>query len=309
VIGAFQPGVGATRRHFRAIVGAMILFRSRLLAAAALLLLAGVPVLADPPAKELFGAAHTPAQLSNGGTLSIGSYAKGCLAGAVQLPADGPGWQAMRLSRDRRWGAPELVQYIESLAAAAKADGWPGLLVGDMGGARGGPMPSGHASHQIGLDADIWLMPAPHAGLSADERENLSAISVLKKGSRDADPKLLTEDKRMLIYRAANLPGVARIFVAPGIKKALCAINWRDRSFLHKLRPWYGHDDHFHVRLACPAGESTCVDQAPPPAGDGCGADLAWWFTPAPYKPSTSPPAPPLTLADLPKQCKAVIGG
>jgi penicillin-insensitive murein endopeptidase len=59
------------------------------------------------------------------------------------------------------------------------------------------------------------------------------------------------------------------------------------------------------VRLACPAGDTECVDQNPPPAGDGCGADLDYWFTPAPYKPVK--PSPPLTLADLPKQCRAVL--
>jgi penicillin-insensitive murein endopeptidase len=87
----------------------------------------------------------------------------------------------------------------------------------------------------------------------------------------------------------------------------MCGINWRDRSVLGKLRPWYGHDDHFHVRLDCPAGEASCKDQDPPPADVGCGAELDYWFTDAPYKPSTTPPAPPLTLADLPKQCRAVL--
>lgn len=268
------------------------------------LILLAAPALADPPARELFGAIHTP---TAGPAISVGGYAKGCLAGAVQLPADGPTWQAMRLSRDRRWGTPELVTYIEALGQSAAQDGWPGLLVGDMGNARGGPMPSGHASHQIGLDVDIWLRPMPNHTLSAKERESISAISMLKKGTRDVDPKRFGEPQRMLIYRAAQLPNVARIFVAPGIKRAMCAIRWRDPSFLNKLRPWYGHDDHFHVRLACPAGAKYCVDQAPPPPGDGCGAELDYWFTDAPYKPSTNPPSPPLTLADLPKECRAVL--
>jgi penicillin-insensitive murein endopeptidase len=96
--------------------------------------------------------------------------------------------------------------------------------------------------------------------------------------------------------------------VAPGIKASLCAISWRDRSFLNKIRPWYGHDDHFHVRLDCPAGATLCEDQNPAPPGEGCGDELAWWFTDEPYKPSDKPPPPPLTLADLPKQCAAVIG-
>ena len=276
----------------------------RTLALASLALLVLVSSAHAEPARDLFGAIHKP---TAGSELPIGGYAKGCLAGAVQLPADGPGWQAMRLSRDRRWGTSELVGYIEALARSAAQDGWPGILVGDMGQARGGPMQSGHASHQIGLDVDIWLRRMPDHVLSAKERENISAASVLKKGTRLVDPKLFGEGQRMLIYRAALLPGVARIFVAPGIKKSLCAINWRDRSFLEKIRPWYGHDDHFHVRLSCPAGTSSCIDQDPVPPGDGCGADLDYWFTDAPYLPSNNPPSPPLTLADLPKACAAIL--
>ncbi|WP_244445834.1 penicillin-insensitive murein endopeptidase [Devosia sp. LC5] len=256
------------------------------------------------PARDLFGAVTSP---TGGPSVPIGSYAKGCIAGAVQLAADGPGWQAMRLSRDRRWGAPELVHYIGALAQIAAQDGWPGLLVGDMGQARGGPAKSGHASHQIGLDVDLWLQPMPGNALSAKEREELSAISVLKPGSRDVDPRRFGEAERLLIYRAAQLPGVARIFVAPGIKRSLCETRWRDRSFLGKIRPWYGHDDHIHVRLACPTGASSCVDQDVVPPGDGCGTELDYWFTDAPYQPSTSPPAPPLTLADLPQACTAVL--
>lgn len=276
--------------------------RALLLAAAVLGFLAS-PAVAEP-ARNLFGAMHAP---TTGPQQPIGSYAKGCLAGAVQLPADGPGWQAMRLSRDRRWGTAELIRYVEALARSAAQDGWPGILVGDMGQARGGPMKSGHASHQIGLDVDIWLRPMPDHVLSAHERENLSATSVLKKQTRYVDPRLFGEAQRLLIYRAALLPGVARIFVAPGIKKSLCDINWRDRSFLKKIRPWYGHDDHIHVRLSCPAGASSCVDQDPVPSGDGCGAELDYWFTDAPYLPSNNPPSPPLTLADLPKACAAVL--
>lgn len=263
-----------------------------ILGAALIALLMSASLARAQPARDFFGAVHQP---SAGPEMVIGSYAKGCIGGAVQLPADGPGWQAMRLSRDRRWGSVELIQYIDALAQAVAQDGLPGILVGDMGQARGGPMASGHASHQIGLDVDIWLQPMPNHLLSADDRENLSAVSVLKAGTRDVDPALFGEAQRLLIYRAAQLPGVARIFVAPGIKRSLCAINWRDRSFLSKLRPWYGHDDHLHVRLACPNGSQSCVDQDPVPAGDGCGADLDYWFTDAPYQPSATahPGRPP----------------
>lgn len=268
------------------------------------ILLLTSPGLGQQLARDLFGAVDHP---TSGVSIPVGGYAKGCIAGAVQLPADGPGWQAMRLSRDRRWGSPELVEYIGSLAQSAARDDWRGILVGDMGQPRGGPMKSGHASHQIGLDVDIWLQPMPATTLSATERENLSAISVLAKGTRNVDPALFGEAERLLIYRAAQLPGVARIFVAPGIKKSLCEITWRDPSFLNKVRPWYGHDDHFHVRLACPAGAAYCLDQDSVPPGDGCGEELDYWFTEAPYQPSTTPPAPPLTMADLPKSCQIIL--
>ena len=276
----------------------------RLLSSAIGLFLLASPGLAQQPARDLFGAVDHP---TTGTAMPVGGYAKGCIAGAVQLPADGQGWQAMRLSRDRRWGAPELVQYIGALAQTAAQDGWPGILVGDMGQPRGGPMKSGHASHQIGLDVDVWLQPMPDHTLSAKERENLSAVSVLEKGTRNVDPEWFGEAERLLIYRAAQLPGVARIFVAPGIKKSLCTTKWRDSSFLNKLRPWYGHDDHIHVRLACPAGATHCIDQDPVPPGDGCGAELDYWFTEAPYEPSNAAPSPPLTLADLPKACQVVL--
>ena len=263
---------------------------------------------AQPAAKDLFAKADLP---TIGKAVSIGYYPRGCLQGGVELPPDGPTWEVMRLSRNRNWGHPELVNFLKRFAPlAAKATGWKGILVGDMAQPRGGPLPFGHTSHQIGLDVDIWDTPMPAHTLSANERETMGAPSMLKPGTgntRDVDPAKFTEGIRMLLYRAATLPGVARIFVAPGIKKAMCAIGWRDRSFLSKLRPWYGHDDHFHVRLECPPGATQCVPQAPVPPGDGCGADLAWWYTPAPYKPTK--PSPPLTVADLPKACHAVLAG
>ena len=89
----------------------------------------------------------------------------GCLEGAVQLPADGPNWQVMRPSRDRAWGHPALIAFIEQLAPKLPEEaGWPGLLVGDIAQPRGGPMLTGHGSHQLGIEADIWLTPMPRGG-------------------------------------------------------------------------------------------------------------------------------------------------
>jgi penicillin-insensitive murein endopeptidase len=258
------------------------------------------------PAKELFGDVVKPAPVR---PAVVGSYAKGCIAGAAALPIDGKAWQAMRLSRNRNWGHPDLVAFVERLAQdAQKLDAWPGLLVGDMAQPRGGPMRTGHASHQIGLDVDLWLTPMPDRLLTADERESISAISMLADGTRLVDPRKFTEAQARVIRRAARDPEVARIFVHPGIKHALCLWAGKDRDWLRKVRPWWGHDAHFHVRLSCPADQPLCRPQEPTPAGDGCDKELDWWLSDEPWKPSKpGPPPKPMLLADLPAECRDVL--
>ncbi|RME18796.1 MAG: penicillin-insensitive murein endopeptidase [Alphaproteobacteria bacterium] len=263
----------------------------------------------NEPAKELFGPVPVPSAQP---PEAIGSYARGCMAGAVQLPETGPTWQAMRLSRNRNWGTPELVAFIKRLSQKAAAlPGWAGIYVGDMSQPRGGPMSSGHASHQIGLDADIWMLPPKRLDLTAEEREHLSSISTRRdKGAHVNDN--WTPQHMALIRAAASDPAVARIFVFPGAKVWMCKRATGDRSWLRKVRPWYGHHYHFHVRLACPAGDRACVDQAPPPPGDGCAEAEGWVkriLNPPPPDPNAkpAPPRPPLTLSDLPAQCVSVL--
>lgn len=260
------------------------------------------------PAKQLFGAKKTPAPLAPN---PFGSYARGCLAGAQPLPVDGADWQAMRLSRNRNWGHPNLLAYIERLARdASELDDWSGLLVGDMSQPRGGPMRTGHKSHQIGLDADIWLRPspAPDRALTWKEREQVSAIS-MKKNRYQINHKVWTEQHARLLRRAASYPEVARIFVHPTIKQELCGWAGVDRAWLRKIRAWYGHHYHFHVRLKCPTDSLGCKNQPDPPSGDGCGEELDWWLSDEPYKPKkpAKKPRGPLTLNDLPQACRTVL--
>lgn len=275
---------------------------------AALFLLATVlPAAAETPAKQLFGAVTDPAPLT---ARSIGSYARGCLAGAALLPVNGATWQVMRLSRNRNWGNPALVSFLEHLAAKAPSAGWNGLLVGDMSQPRGGPMASGHASHQIGLDADIWLTPMPKRELTYDERERVSAVSMLAPNTLTVDPNKFTNKQFNIIRLTAKQPEVERIFVNRAIKKALCEQASGDRGWLSKVRPWWGHDFHFHVRIACPRNSPTCKPQAEPASGDGCGAELQSWYAPPPKptKPSKpKPPPPEITLKDLPPECSQVL--
>jgi penicillin-insensitive murein endopeptidase len=259
-------------------------------------------------AKEVFG--YIPAASSQQSE-AVGSYARGCQAGAVQLPETGPTWQAMRLSRNRNWAQPVTVDYVQDLSRfAAMLPGWNGLYIGDMSQPRGGPMLTGHRSHQSGLDADIWMLPADRLNLSRQEREDLSSISMRRERGAYTNSSW-TEEHMQLLRAAASDPRTARIFVFPGAKVAMC--NWEtgDRSWLRKIRPWWGHHYHFHVRLNCPRGDSTCEDQIPPPAGDGC-ADADRWvrdiLNPPPPDPNATPAAPrgPLTMARLPAQCSAI---
>jgi penicillin-insensitive murein endopeptidase len=267
-------------------------------------------------AKNLFGAVKKPAPLA---ARAIGYYARGCLSGAVALPIDGPAWQEMRLSRNRNWGHPQLISLIERFAKEAqKLDGWPGLLVGDIAQPRGGPMITGHASHQVGLDADIWLTPMPNRRLTRKEREDLEATSMLDKTGVAVDPKVFTNKQVALIKRAASYPEVERIFVHPAIKKALCKAAGTDRHWLGKVRPYYGHYYHFHVRIKCPADFGGCKAQTPPTGDDGCGKEVDQWLAkvipaktspPVAKPPSVSvrPPASPVMLADLPPECRALL--
>ena len=270
------------------------------------------------PAKELFGAAKTPAAMA---ARSIGFYAKGCLAGGTALPIDGPAWQAMRLSRNRNWGHPELIALVEKLATEAKAhDGWPGLLVGDISQPRGGPMLTGHASHQVGLDADVWLTPMPSRRLTEKEREELSATSMLAADRVSVNPEVWTDAHVRLLKRVASYKQVERVLVHPAIKKAICtsaAAKEPDHAWLNKIRPIWGHYYHFHIRIACPKGSTNCEAQPPLPADDGCGKELTNWL--ALVKPKPKPPTPPetvakpvpgkpgLTLDQLPAECRAVL--
>ena len=290
-----------------------------LLLAACLLIPAAVS--AQELANRLFGAYAAPSQQN---PMPIGSYAKGCGAGMVQLPESGPSWQAMRLSRGRNFGQPILVNYLVDLSKVAQQIGWAGLYIGDMSQPRGGPMTSGHASHQIGLDADIWMLPPKRLNLSRAEREKISSIPV-RSANQKSVTKNWTSRHLALMKAAASDPRVDRIFVAAAVKIEMCrTAKAKDKAWLQKIRPVAGHDTHFHVRLKCPKGARLCQTQKPTvnelsKGGNGCDATLNWWVTDYlnPPKKGGKKPADPdaprkrhpreFTMADLPQQCTDVL--
>ena len=285
----------------------------------ALALATALPAAADPTAASLFGARQTGTQ---GAPQAIGSYARGCAAGLVQLPESGPTWQAMRLSRNRHWGHPDTIAFVQDLSREAVRIGWPGLYIGDIAQPRGGPMTSGHTSHQTGLDVDIWMLPPRRLDLTRRERENISSISVRTEDQRRVNANW-TARHHALLRAAASDPRVDRIFVAAAVKVEMCRTATRaDTPWLQKIRPFHGHNTHFHVRLKCPRGDRHCQTQTPTVAelsngGNGCDDTLMWWVTDYLDPPATAaPPAPQqprprhprqFTMADLPTQCAAVL--
>ncbi len=265
---------------------------------------AAAPPAAGQPAAEWAAAAGpTP-----GPARAIGSTALGCLAGGVALPPEGPGWQAVRLSRNRHWGHPELLRFVESFAESTRARGFPDLWIGDLAQPRGGPMPWGHASHQTGLDVDIWLdlSPKPPAGpATRGARESIEVPSLVLPGEAGVDPARWTRRHAELLRLAAQHPSVDRVLVNHAIKRELCRTH-AGEEWLRRVRPWRGHDSHAHIRLSCPADSPDCVPAPPVPTGDGCDASLEWWLSEAARRPSPRPPGPP---PRLPAACAALLRG
>ncbi len=240
----------------------------------------------------------------------FGSYSEGCVRGAMALPKSSL-YQIQHWGPDRNFGHPKLISFIEDLAQDAKAIGLPSLLIGDLSKRYGGPFGGGsaHGSHNTGLDVDI----------SFDFAEPLKSEYELShpKDVLLTDPKGLVANsnfdvrRERLIMLAASDKRVQRIFVAPGIKRHLCELYSQDPSYeeaLRRLRPWFGHRGHMHVRLRCPEDSKSCVAQAEVPLGNGCGAELLSWYEPPKPASSQVKKTKPKKKV-LPAQCKAVMQG
>ena len=236
---------------------------------------AGRPVATSPA--NPWETIHVPTRSS---PESIGFYSSGCLRGAVALGRSGPGWEKMRLSRDRGWGHPRMIAFLRSLAARTSADPKLGtLLIGDMAYARGGPFRHGHKSHQTGLDVDIWYRQVPNgtpvSDAAREQWDSPEMIDYDSTGFYTGFNRLWNPNELAILRLAASDPAVQRIFVSPVIKKLICSEH-QGEPWVSKIRAEWGHGDHFHVRLRCEGGR--CRPQEPVPS-EGCGAELEnEWF-------------------------------
>lgn len=238
----------------------------------------------------------------------IGGAGSGCIGGADPLRETGPGYVSVRRARNRYYGHPDLLRLIADLGNAFSRRGQGLVMIGDLSQPRGGRMPSSHRSHQNGLDVDIWftLASSPEAAWRLMDNQG-DPQSMVQPGGL-AMSSAWGEPQRFLLETAARHPAVERIFVNPGIKRAVCQSAKGDRTWLRKVRPWWGHDAHFHVRLRCPAGSPQCEPQGALPAGDGCGADLAWWFSAEATSPKKKA-QPSDTEPSAPAACMALLRG
>lgn len=269
------------------------------------ILFAALALLSCPPA--LAGVSPSSFQKPYPGEpAAIGSAANGCLAGARPLALSGPGYETLRPARNRFWGHPALLALIEDVAGSHPA-GPASLLIGDLAQPRGGRMPSGHGSHQTGLDVDI-LYRLADGPLDAAARAEPAMDSVIDAGGEPLG-SLWGPAQAALVKAFAIDSRVERIFVNPVIKRALCREAGQDRDWLQKVRPWWGHDDHFHVRIGCPEGDDRCVPGPGLPPGDGCGFELQSWIASGDWRslPKPAKQQPPVAAKALPEACRAIF--
>jgi len=246
---------------------------------------------------------------------SIGTGSAGCLQGAESLTPDGPGFHVMRISRRRFYGHPALIQALREISAEAYQAKLGTLLIGDLSQPRGGPSNSNHVSHQSGLNVDLWIQQAEDfaqtgvtpTGLSLDARENFYARSVLFSDRLELNPSFWSDKKTELLKKIASRKDLDRVLVSPAIKKFFCErFNSPENiSWMSKIRPWYGHDDHFHLTFKCPENDLLCVPPKPVVQDNACDATLEWWWSEEARQVKEAPAEKPSVT--LPERCNEVL--
>ena len=93
----------------------------------------------------------------------------------------------------------------------------------------------------------------------------MSATNIVADDWKDVNPTIWSPAHIALLKTAARDNEVERVLVNPAIKKALCRDVSGDRSWLHKMRPVYGHNYHFHIRISCPRDRKTASSRSRPP--------------------------------------------
>jgi penicillin-insensitive murein endopeptidase len=233
----------------------------------------------------------------------IGQPGAGCLQGAQALPLRGPGWSVAHPERNRHFGHPTLLAFVRKLATQARRAKLPLLVVGDLSQPAGGATPTGHRSHQSGIDVDLWYAPPVR---SPDRASAPKAPAVVDLRTKKLLPAW-TAGVAQLVRLVAADPTVDRIFVNPSVKRALCQDKAQRGPWLRLVRPWWGHEDHLHARLRCPSDSPDCAEPQPLPEGDGCDRSLDWWFSDDAAKTAAKRKPPGEGAPAMPEKCQALL--
>lgn len=249
---------------------------------------------------------------TTGRSESIGGYAAGCLRGGKALESQGAGFQIMNPDRNHRFGNESLLRFLRELGAELKLKENESISIGDLALPRGGPSLDAHASHQSGLDVDIWYK-SREVLESAKNTDPFRPESLVVFPDRIVNREKFGEREIELLKRVAGKSEVDRIFVNYAIKQELCTKR-PNADWLKKVRPWYSHDAHFHVRLKCPALDTQCKPMSDLPEGNGCDASLRAWWSPRVRKEealaahwAASGETPEWKMPSLPQECAPVI--
>jgi murein endopeptidase len=193
-----------------------------------------------PPSGTLDPAVRQPAEQASliawRRSQSVGRPNAGRLVGGVQLPAEGPDWFTWDPARKRspnrawrRWGTDRLVRTLLRVLREYRAahPGAPRVGIGDLSRSHGGNFGRrfgglGHASHQNGLDVDVYY----------PRRDGLER--------RPYAPRQVDRASAQELVDRFVAAGARYVFVGPRL-----GLHGR-RGVVEQLS---NHDDHMHVRI------------------------------------------------------------
>jgi penicillin-insensitive murein endopeptidase len=246
-------------------------------------------LLAAPLAVGCFG---TPTPLAPGLAGSVGLPHHGVQTGAIELPESGLGFARFRNEGGYHWGQPALVNGLREAARQVELvlPGGAPLVVGDLSAQYGGKI-ARHHSHRSGRDVDLlWYVTEPD-GASI---QNSSFVRLGRDGTgriagrgdvRLDVPRqwqlikaLLSSDLLLVqwLYSSGSVESlIVDYAIAQGEDHELI---WQAQNVMLEPLDSLPHDDHLHLRIACPP-------EAPVQGCEGGGPYWSWLGPPAELDP------------------------
>ncbi len=171
------------------------------------------------------------------GSIAVGATNAGRLVNGLQLPATGPDWVTYDPIRhmvpnraDRRWGTDRLLSFLLFVLRDYRLanPGAPPVVIGDLSRPYGGPFGSdhgglGHASHQNGLDVDVYYPRVDR--------------------TLQAPTKVAHVDRALAQDLVSRFVGAGAQYAFVGLRVGLGGPPGIVQAIEH-------HDDHVHVRIA-----------------------------------------------------------